>query len=71
MTLSFLTDELQEARRIFESRKTPRLSARPAGLRQLAAGRDRAGSTDDAAQSERAEPTRATVFVHATILRCD
>ena len=70
MTLSFLTDELQKARRVFEGGETPRLATRPAGLRQLTAGRDRAGGTDDAAQSERAEPTRATVFVHATILRC-
>ena len=70
MTLSFLTDELEEARRIFEGGETPRLAARPAGLRQLATGRDGAGRTDDAAQSERAEPTGTTVFVHATILRC-
>ena len=70
MTLSFLADELEEARRVLERSQAPRSTARPAGLGQAAPGRDRPRRTDDAAESERAEPTGATVVVHATILRC-
>jgi hypothetical protein len=69
LTLGFVADELEEARRILERRQTARAAVRPAGLGETAARRNRSCGTDDAAESKRPEPARATVVVHATILR--
>ena len=70
LTLRLVADELEKARRILERGETARMPIGAARLGQAAAGRDRSGGADDAAERERAQPARATVVVHATILRC-
>ena len=69
-TLSLVTDELEEARRILERGQAARVTIGAARLGQSAPCRDRSCGTDDAAERERAQPAGATVVVHATILRC-
>lgn len=71
VALRFVTEKLQEARRILEggergpcrARATPHRPATPER-------RDRTGRTQHAAQHEGADPAAPPVAVHATIIRC-